>query len=129
MVTDNILFLLKNLYRMIYKYFFLLLFLLGFSGIARSQDKGLSSLDSLIYKKRSFNTISKNGFRIQLYNGDEKTALERIEKFREEFPEIKVMRTYKVPEWKVQTEIYKTRLEADRVLNSIKEKYPGARVL
>lgn len=114
---------------MIYKYFFPLLFTLCFSWTAESQEKSLSSLDSLIYKKRSFNTISKNGFRIQLYNGDEKTALERIEEFREAFPEIKVMRSYKVPEWKVQTEVYKTRLEADRVLNSIKDKYPGARVL
>ena len=111
------------------KLFFFLLFSLSFAWTSNAQSKELSSLDSLIYKKRTFNAQAKNGFRIQLYNGDEKTALERIDEFREEFPEIKVMRTYKVPEWKVQTEVYKTRLEADRVLNSIKDKYPGARVL
>lgn len=112
-----------------YKYFLLFLLCIAFSLTSQAQSEELSSLDSLIYKKRSFNAVTKNGFRIQLYNGDEETALEKIEQFREEFPEINIMRTYKVPEWKVQTEVYKTRLEADRVLNSIKDKYPGARVL
>ncbi len=129
MVRDNNLFLLKYLYNMNYKYFLLFLLCIAFSLTSQAQSEELSSLDSLIYKKRSFNAVTKNGFRIQLYNGDEETALEKIEQFREEFPEINIMRTYKVPEWKVQTEVYKTRLEADRVLNSIKDKYPGARVL
>jgi len=129
LVRDNNLFLLKYLYNMNYKYFLLFLLCIAFSLTSQAQSEELSSLDSLIYKKRSFNAVTKNGFRIQLYNGDEETALEKIEQFREEFPEINIMRTYKVPEWKVQTEVYKTRLEADRVLNSIKDKYPGARVL
>jgi hypothetical protein len=34
-----------------------------------------------------------------------------------------------VPEWKIRTESFKTRLQADRILNRIKKKYPGARVL
>lgn len=52
-----------------------------------------------------------------------------MEKFSKLFPEIEIKRIYKVPEWKVQTQNYKTRLEADRVLNQIQEKYTGARVL
>lgn len=129
MVKDNNLFLLKYFFIMTNKHFLLFLLCIAFSLTSQAQSEELSSLDSLIYKKRSFNAVTKNGFRIQLYNGDEETALEKIEQFREEFPEINIMRTYKVPEWKVQTEVYKTRLEADRVLNSIKDKYPGARVL
>lgn len=69
------------------------------------------------------------GHCIQLYNGSEKKAVETMAKFREDFPDLKVFRTYKVPEWKIRTEHYKTRLEADRVLNQIKKKYPEARVL
>jgi len=111
------------------KHLFLLLVSFIFSSAIYAQSTPLSSLDSLIYKKRSYNMTAKKGFRIQLYNGDEKTAMKKIETFNKLFPEISIYRTYKIPEWKVQTEAYKTRLAADRVLNLIKKKYPGARVL
>ena len=87
------------------------------------------NLDALLKKKKEYNSRIKNGFCIQIYNGSEKKALYRMEQFSEQFPEIGIKRIYKVPEWKVQTQLYKTRLEADRVLNQIKEEYPGARVL
>ncbi|MDG2280310.1 MAG: hypothetical protein P8L42_06735 [Flavicella sp.] len=97
---------------------------LGFSQITTEK-----SLQTLLVKKRAYNQQSKQGFCIQLYNGNEKTALKRMQDFKELFPEIEIKRIYKVPEWKVQTISYKTRIEADRVLNKIKEEYPGARVL
>lgn len=100
-----------------------------FSFTANSQSKSLSSLDSLIYKKKEYNLSVKKGFRIQLYNGSEAVAIKKIKEFRKLFEDIKIFRTYKIPEWKVQTQIFRTRLEADRVLNRIKEEYPGARVL
>lgn len=105
------------------------LFSILFSFTVRSQSKGLSSLDSLIYKKKEYNLSVKNGFRIQLYNGSEEIALKKIKEFKKLFSDIEIYRTYKVPEWKVQTEVFKTRLEADRILNRIKKEYPGARVL
>ena len=94
-----------------------------------SQTTTEESLQTLLIKKRAFNQQSKQGYCIQLYNGNEKTALKRMQDFMELFPEIEIKRIYKVPEWKVQTISYKTRIEADRVLNKIKEEYPGARVL
>ena len=97
---------------------------LGFSQTSNDQ-----SLQTLLVKKRAYNQQSKQGFCIQLYNGNEKTALKKMQDFMELFPEIEIKRIYKVPEWKVQTSSYKTRIEADRVLNKIKEEYPGARVL
>jgi hypothetical protein len=105
------------------------LFSIFFSFSAKSQRKSLSSLDSLIYKKKEYNLNVKNGFRIQLYNGSEEVALKKITEFKKLFTDIEIYRTYKVPEWKVQTEVFKTRLEADRILNRIKKEYPGARVL
>jgi mitochondrial fission protein ELM1 len=87
-----------------------------------------TSLDSLIHKKRAYNATKQAGYCVQIYNGNEKTALYKIEQFENIFPEIEIHRIYQVPEWKIQTGIYKTRLEADRVLNLIKKKYPGARV-
>ena len=94
-----------------------------------SQNSTKESLQTLLVKKRAYNQQSKQGYCIQLYNGNEKTALKRMQDFMELFPEIEIKRIYKVPEWKVQTISYKTRIEADRVLNKIKEEYPGARVL
>jgi len=94
-----------------------------------SQNSTEESLQTLLVKKRAYNQQSKQGYCIQLYNGNEKTALKRMQDFMELFPEIEIKRIYKVPEWKVQTISYKTRIEADRVLNKIKEEYPGARVL
>jgi hypothetical protein len=94
-----------------------------------SQTSTDQNLAILLKKKRDYNSQTKNGFCIQIYNGNEKKAVSRMKKFSELFPEIEIKRIYKVPEWKVQTQLYKTRLEADRVLNQIQQKYPGARVL
>ena len=110
------------------KLYYITLFLVAFSYSVHAQDTN-QSLTEIISKKREFNENSKNGFCIQLYNGNEKTAIKKIEEFRELFPEVKVKRIYKVPEWKIQTTTFKTRLEADRVLNKIRDEYPGARVL
>jgi hypothetical protein len=104
-------------------------FALFFFGSVHAQSEALSSLDSLILKKRSFNKTQKKGFCIQLYNGNEKTAVAKMDKFHQDFPTLKVFRIYQVPEWKIRTESFKTRLQADRILNRIKKKYPGARVL
>lgn len=109
-----------------------ILFIIGLICIPNlgfSQTTTEESLQTLLVKKRAYNQQSKQGYCIQLYNGNEKTALKRMQDFKELFPEIEIKRIYKVPEWKVQTISYKTRIEADRVLNKIKEEYPGARVL
>ena len=110
-----------------YKLFITLLIVLSSS--VNAQKKELSSLDSLLYKKRSFNLLAKKGYQIQIYNGDEETAILIEEEFKESFPEIEIKRIYKVPEWKIQTIVFRKRIEADRVLNTIKMKYNGARVL
>ena len=103
--------------------------LIVFSSSINAQQNEFSSLDSLLYKKRSFNQLAKKGYQIQIYNGDEETAILIEEEFKEAFPEIEIRRIYKVPEWKIQTIIYRKRIEADRVLNTIRKKYNGARVL
>ncbi len=127
LLIHNNLFLQKH-FTMKIKHFLITLFIAAFANTATAQ-KSLSSLDSLIYKKRAYNKSIKSGFCIQLYNGNEEMAIDKLAKFQKNFPDIKIFRTYKVPEWKIQTEVYRTRLEADRVLNLIQKKYPGARVL
>ncbi|MEI6865278.1 SPOR domain-containing protein [Flavicella sp.] len=102
-------------------------FLIPFYGF--SQSSAEQSLDQLIQKKIKYNSNTKRGFCIQVYNGNEKQAIQHIVQFSALFPNIQIKRIYNVPEWKVQTQIYKTRLEADRVLNQIKLEYSGARVV
>jgi len=45
------------------------------------------------------------------------------------FPEYSTTIKYKSPEWKTQVGPFKTRLEADRTLLTIKENYSGAIVI
>ena len=85
-------------------------------------------LERLVEKKRNYNKTQKIGYRIQIYNGNEQKA-RRIKKTCEIlFPEVKIILRYKIPDWKVQTQFFNTRLEADRFLLKIQKEYFSARV-
>lgn len=91
------------------------------------QDK----ISSLISQKRDFNKNNKTStvYKIQLFNGPEKDAYTKKYKFQSTFPEYKVQIIYVAPEWKTQVGNFNTRLEADRALNIIQQKFIGAFVL
>ena len=89
-------------------------------------------IHSLIEQKRDFNKNNKNSivYKIQLYNGNETEAYKVKRNFDLEFPEYKtIIDASKQPDWKTQVGYFKTRLEADRVLTIISEKFVGAIVL
>lgn len=89
-------------------------------------------IHTLIEQKRDFNKNNKNSivYKIQLYNGNETEAYKVKQNFDLEFPEYKtVIDASKQPDWKTQVGYFKTRLEADRVLTIISEKFVGAIVL
>ena len=89
-------------------------------------------IHTLIEQKRDFNKNNKNSivFKIQLYNGNETEAYKVKRNFDLEYPEYKtVIDASKQPDWKTQVGYFKTRLEADRVLNIISKKFEGAIVL
>lgn len=88
-------------------------------------------INNIIEKKREFNKKNKNSivYKIQLYNGNETTAVEIKENFESDYAQFKVQLTYDQPEWKTQVVGFKTRLDADRALLVIREKYPTAIVL
>lgn len=112
--------------------FFTLIFVLflGISPlIAQSNTIENKSVTDLIAKKRSYNKENGYGFRIQLYNGLENKAKSIRAKFRIEFPEVPTVINYDEPDWKIQVGNYKTKLEADKFLNTIKEKFTGAIVV
>lgn len=86
-------------------------------------------IDALLKKKREYNRYNGTGFRIQLYNGAEKRAKNIKARFEREFYGIYTKLKYETPDWKVQVGSYKTRLDADRALNRIREKFSGAIVI
>ena len=112
-----------------------ILFLVVFTLIGMLEMKGqeayndTEAIKKLIEKKKEYNKTHKTGYLIQLYNGLERTAKSTRYRFKIEFPGIPTELEYKAPEWKVQVGNYKTRLEADRALNKIREKFSGAIVI
>ncbi|CAM1368253.1 Sporulation related domain-containing protein [Tenacibaculum sediminilitoris] len=104
-----------------------------FSGVFNTNAQGEHTdnkdIISLIEKKRAYNKNNGTGYRIQLYNGQERQARSLRNRFQIEYPGIYTKLTYKAPEWKIQVGNYKTRLHADRALNKIREKFSGAIVV
>ncbi|WP_275315398.1 SPOR domain-containing protein [Tenacibaculum bernardetii] len=98
---------------------------------SNAQDNITENKDitALINKKRQYNKHNGTGYRIQLYNGLETRAKSLEKRFQIKYPNIQTMLKYEEPEWKVQVGNYKTRLEADRSLNEIREQFNGAIVI
>lgn len=86
-------------------------------------------LERFVEKKRNFNKKTKNGFSVVLYTGNEGIARETFENFKTEFQDIKIKLTYVSPDWKVITPSCSSKIEAERIVIAIKEKYPTAKIL
>ncbi len=96
---------------------------------AQSNNTDQEDINSLLKKKRNYNKQSLNGFRIQLYNGSESRARTIKNNFEYDFRGVYTKLLYDAPDWKVQVGNYKTRLDADRALNKIKEKFKGGIII
>lgn len=121
----------KNTVKM--KTFFLASFLLLFVGSleisAQNQHNDNEQIKELIAKKRAYNERYGYGFRIQLYNGNEKRAKNIRARFRYLFPNVYTKLKYDAPEWKIQVGNYKTRLEADKAVMIFSQKFSGIIVI
>ncbi|MGV8945006.1 MAG: SPOR domain-containing protein [Lutibacter sp.] len=108
------------------------LFLVILLSITNSfSQTGNEKIANLIEQKKAFNKTNKNiiVYKIQIYNGNETQAYAIKRNFEADFPEYRTKIIYKTPEWKTHAGNFRTRLEADRALNTIKLKYSGALVL
>lgn len=87
-------------------------------------------INEVLSKKIEYNKEHPEGkgFKIQLYNGNESQAYRVRSEYQIKFNE-KAELLYESPEWKVRVGNYMTRLEADRALLEIKQKFSGAIVL
>ncbi|MBE7645026.1 SPOR domain-containing protein [Tenacibaculum finnmarkense] len=99
------------------------------SAKAQQNQKDNKDIASLIAKKRTYNKNNGTGYRIQLYNGLETKAKSLRNRFRLEYPGVFTKITYDQPDWKTQVGDYRTKLQADRALNKIREKFNGSIVI
>jgi hypothetical protein len=112
------------------KYSFLVLIFFFFTTLCvTAQKDGVVSVQSnekiknIINKKKAYNKNLKKieGFKIQLFYGEEKGAYEIRDKFSSLFPDIPVEIKHANHDWKVWAGAFRTQLEADRVIKEIKE--------
>ena len=100
-----------------------------FSTKAQEKQHNNQDIAALILKKRAYNKENGTGYRIQLYNGLETKAKSLRNRFRIEYPGIYTKITYDQPDWKAQVGDYRTKLQADRALNKIREKFSGSIII
>lgn len=65
--------------------------------------------------------ISSYGYRVQIYNGRNRNAAYNAQaKFNQEYPEMRTYISYREPNFKVKAGDFRSRLEAERMLQQLK---------
>ncbi|WP_046755172.1 SPOR domain-containing protein [Kordia jejudonensis] len=90
-----------------------------------SQDP---KIDKLLTYKTEINqeTDNDNRFRIQIFNGNRKNAEKAKSRFELKHPYIQSKLKFETPNYKVWIGNFRTRLEADRYLEEVKDLFPNA---
>ena len=119
-----------------FSYFALLIFLVPSLLMGQESEGDLrvetpAGVDQLVAQKIAFNKEQNSypGYKIQIYYGSEKECYEIKDEFVALFPDIPTSIIFSTPQWKLQVGEFRTRLEADKSIQSIKKEYPSAIVL
>ena len=95
------------------------------SNVTINQDKNISVLLDL-KKEMNKNEHSSDRYKIQIYSGNRADAQSAKNNFNEAFGEWEPSIEYETPNFKIWAGNFVTRLEADRALKKIKNKFPSA---
>ena len=71
----------------------------------------------------------QNGYRVQIFLGDRKTAEETKRTFLQKNPDIPTYLSWLAPNFRLRVGDLRTRLDAERLLNELKEAYPGSYIV
>ena len=82
-------------------------------------------IDALLELKKDINRTTSN-FKIQIYNGNRIGAENARSEFNRSYYSWPVSTVFETPNYKIWIGNFKTRLEADRALVEIKQKFPNA---
>lgn len=91
--------------------------------VSINQDE---KIDRLLDLKKSMNKETNDHYKIQIYNGNRSGAKSAQKKFIESFSDWSSTDKYEEPNFKVWVGNFRTRIEADRALKRIKQKFSGA---
>jgi len=87
-----------------------------------NQDK---QIDALLRLKKDINRTESN-YKIQIYNGNREGAEKSRIAFRKSFSDLPTNMKFETPNYKIWIGNFKTRLEADRALLTVKKKFRNA---
>jgi hypothetical protein len=112
------------------KAFFIFTLFLNFN-ILFAQEVTLTQdpkLEQLLNEKRKVNSsiTINNQYKIQLFNGSSEESKKILIQFKRENKNYDATIVFSTPLYKVWIGNFKTRIEAERNLNSLKKKYPNA---
>ena len=88
-------------------------------------------IDSLIARRLelnraglSGNNVTLSGFRVQIFSGlDRALAYSELQKFKTRYPAISSYVSYKQPNYRLRVGDFRTRLEAEKLMNELKMFY------
>jgi hypothetical protein len=112
------------------KIFFSLLTLVALTSNMNAQDQNVSVIqdpkfEQLLNEKRKINAslTVNDSYKIQIYTGGSENAKKTLNEFRQEFSDIDATIVFNTPNYKVWVGSFRTRIEAERNLATIKDRY------
>jgi len=101
---------------------------LGFCLNTQSQNSTVNQdpkFEQLLNEKRKINTslTVNDSYKIQIYSGGSENAKKTLNDFKQNFIDIDVTIVFNTPNYKVWVGNFKTRIEAERNLVTIKDRY------
>lgn len=95
---------------------------------AQEQNSTLNQdpkFEQLLSEKRKINPslILNDSYKIQIFNGSSENAKKTLSEFKQEFATIDGTIIFNTPNYKVWVGNFRTRIEAERNLTAIKERY------
>jgi hypothetical protein len=87
-----------------------------------------SKFEQLLNEKRKINaTITTNDrYRVQIYSGDSETAKKNLADYRKDNKNVEGTIVFNTPNYKVWIGNFKTRIEGERNMEELKNKFPNA---
>ena len=88
-------------------------------------------IDTLISRRQNLQarnpaTAAINGFRVQIYNGNVRSAAYAAQaKFQEQYANIRTYLTYNEPDFKVRVGDFRTKLEAEKFRQQLQSMFSG----
>ena len=87
-----------------------------------------SLIEGYLVSKKGPMTLpaSSNGYRVQIFSGsDRKSAYSAQAKFQDKYPDMRTYLTYMAPNFKVHIGDFRTRLEAEKMVEELKPWFSG----